>query len=129
VGQDSVADVERFEKFHRVNATSGGVPMVSIHLRGVFALNQQAYEALGEPEAVELFKQRDEWVIGFGASVADSPDAYKIRHHTKHSHQVAGKAFLEFYEIPEDMWGRRYKAEPLGNNMLAVNLMQIPEDL
>jgi hypothetical protein len=36
---------------YRVNATSGGVPLVSIHLRGVFALNQQAYEALGEPEA------------------------------------------------------------------------------
>ena len=61
--------------------------------------------------------------------MAVSPEAYKIRHHTKHSHQVAGNAFLEFYENPEGMWGRRYKAEPLGNNMLAVNLMQIPEDL
>ena len=48
---------------------------------------------------------------------------------TKHSHRVAGKAFLEFYEIPEDMWGRGYKAEPLDNSMLAVkNLMQMPED-
>jgi hypothetical protein len=67
--------------------------MVSIHLWDVFALNQQAFEALGESEAVELFKQCGGWIIGFGASVADSPDAYKIRHHTKHSHQVAGKAF------------------------------------
>lgn len=124
-----MADVEGFEKFHRVNATSGGVPMVSIHLRGVFALNQQAFEALGEPDAVELFKRRGEWVIGFGAAAADSPDSYKVRHHTKHSHQVAGKAFLEFYEIPRDMWGRRYKATPLGNNMIAVDLNQIPEDL
>lgn len=125
----SAANFEGFEKFHRVNATSGGVPMVSIHLRGVFALNQQAFEALGEPEAVELFKQRGMWIIGFGAASVDSPDGYKVRHHTKHSHQVAGKAFLEFYEIPQDMWGRRYKAEPLGNNMLAVNLIQMSEDL
>jgi len=88
-----------------------------------------AIEDLGEPEAVDLFKQRSESIIGFGAPVANSPDAYKIRHHTKHNHQVAGKAFLEVYEILEDVWGRRYKAEPLGNNMLAVNLMQIPEDL
>ena len=58
-----MANVERFERFHRVNATSGGVAMVSIHLRGVFALKQQAYEAIGEPEAVELFKQRDEWIM------------------------------------------------------------------
>ena len=88
-----MANVERFEKFHRVNATSGSVSMVSIHLRGVFALNQQAFGDLSEPEAVELFKQRGESIIGFGAPVANSPDAYKIRHHTKHSHQVAGKAF------------------------------------
>jgi hypothetical protein len=48
---------------------------------------------------------------------------------TKHSHQVvAGKAFQKFYEIPEDMWGRRYKAEPLSDNMLAVNLVRITED-
>ena len=103
--------------------------MVSIHLRGVFALNQQAYEAIGEPEAVELFKQRGEWIIGFGATTADSPDAYKVRHHTKHSHQVAGKAFLEFYEIPKEMWGRRYKAERHPSNLISVDLTQTPEAL
>jgi hypothetical protein len=123
-----MVNVERLQKFHRVNATSGGVPMVSIHLRGVFALNREAYEALGEPETVELFKDPDEWVIAFGAAPDDSPDAYKVRHHTRHSHQVAGKAFLEFYEIPKDMWGRRYKAERLPSNMIAVDLTQAPED-
>jgi hypothetical protein len=123
-----MANVERFEKFHRVNATSGGMPMVSIHLRGVFALNREAYEALGEPEAVELFKDRDEWVIGFGAALEDSPDSYKVRHHTTHSHQVAGKAFLEFYGVPKEMWGRRYKAERLPSNMISVDLTQSPED-
>jgi hypothetical protein len=37
--------------------------MVSIHLRGVFALNEQAFQALGVQEAVELFKDRDEWIF------------------------------------------------------------------
>jgi hypothetical protein len=93
-----MAKVERFEKFLRVNATSGGVPMVSIHLRGVFALNQQTIGDPGEPEAVELFKPCGGSIIGFGAPVADSPEAYKIRHHTKHSHQVAGKRSLRSME-------------------------------
>lgn len=115
-----------FEKFRRSNITSGAVPMVAIHQRGVLAFNEQAFEALGKPEAIELFFDRDEMMIGLQGAPRNSPDSYAVRHHTKHSSQIAGQSFLEFYEIPLDLRGRRYRAE-LQGGMLTVDLRQDPE--
>jgi hypothetical protein len=116
-----------FEKFRRSNITSGAVPMVAIHQRGVFAFNEQAFEALGKPEAIELFYDRDETIIGLQGAPRNSPDSYAVRHHTKHSSQIAGQSFLEFYDIPPEVRGRRYRAE-LQGGMLTVDLREEPEE-
>lgn len=116
-----------FEKFRRSNITSGAVPMVSIHLRGIMALNQQAREALGNPDAIELFYDQEERVIGMKGALRSSPDAYAIRHHARHSSQIAGQSFLEFYDIPQNVRGRRYKAEK-DDTFLTVDLTQDPEE-
>lgn len=117
----------KFEKFRRSNITSGAVPMVALHQRGVIALNQQAFEALKEPEGIELFFDRDTLSIGLKGAPRNSPDSYAVRHHTKSSSQIAGQSFLEFYEVPHDLRGRRYRAE-LEDDMLVVDLRQEPEE-
>ncbi len=101
--------------------------MVAFHLRGIFALNELAYASLKRPEAVELFYDRDEKVIGFKASTREEPDSYAVRHHTKHGYQVEGRSFMRYYGIPEEATGRRYKAEMVGD-ILAVDLKQQLED-
>jgi hypothetical protein len=116
-----------FEKFRRSNITSGAVPMVAIHLRGVFALNEQAFEALGKPEAIELYYDREARVIGMKGAPRSSPDSYAVRHHAKHSSQISGQSFLEFYDVAKDYRGRRYRAER-NDDMLTVDLTQEPEE-
>lgn len=100
--------------------------MVAIHLRGIMALNQQAQDALGNPDAIELFYNKEEQVIGMQGAPRSSPDSYAVRHHAKHSSQISGQSFLEFYDIPPDVRGRRYRAE-LDEGMLTVDLRQEPE--
>jgi hypothetical protein len=115
------------EKFRRYKVTEAPNPMVAFHLRGLFALNELAYDALKRPEAIELFYDRDERVVGFKTSTCASPDSYAVRHHTKHSYQVEGRSFIKFYGIPEEEAGRRYAAEMI-DDILAVDLKQQFED-
>ena len=117
----------KFEKFRRATTTTAPVPIVAIHKRKLFAMNQLAYEALGEPEAVEFLYAPSERVIGIRPAPRESPDSYVVRHHTRFSHQVEGKAFMRFYGIPDKVTGRRYKAE-LVDDLLTVDLKQEAEE-
>ena len=101
--------------------------MVAFHVRGLFALNELAYDALNRPEAIELFYDRGEKIIGLKGSSKESPDSYAVRHHTKHSYQVEGRSFIKFYGIPQEAAGRRYRAEMMGE-ILAVDLKQQLDD-
>ncbi len=116
-----------FEKFRRYKVTADPVPIVALHERGLFALNELAYEALDRPEAIELFCDRDEMVIGFKGAARGDPDAYAVRHHTKHSYQVEGRSFLKYYGIPEEARGRRYRAEMI-REILTIDLKEQPGD-
>jgi hypothetical protein len=116
-----------FEKFRRYKLTADPVPIVAFHARGLFALNELAYEAIDRPEAIELFYDPSEMVIGFKGATRDSPDAYVVRHHTKHSYQVEGRGLVRYYKIPEEATGKRYRAEMVGD-ILAVDLKQQLED-
>lgn len=116
-----------FEKFRRYKVTEAPTPMVAFHVRGLFALNELAYDALKRPEAIELFYDRGEKIIGLKGASKGSPDSYAVRHHTKHSYQVEGRSFIKFYGIPEEAAGRRYTAEMIGD-ILAVDLKQQLDD-
>jgi HSP20 family molecular chaperone IbpA len=119
--------MRNFEKFRRAKVTSGETPIVAIHQRGLFAMNQLAFEALGEPKAVGLLFDRDNQVIGLEAAERDNPDSYVVRHHTKYSHHVEGRSFLSYYDVPKEATGRRYKAE-LVDGVLEVDLKQDSEE-
>jgi hypothetical protein len=116
-----------FETFRRYKVTEGDTPIVALHLRGIFALNQNAYEKLGEPEAIEMLYAPEERVVGFRAAPKTSPDAYAVRHTTKTAHQVEGRGFLKYYDIPEEAKGRRYTAE-LIDDILTIDLNQATTD-
>ena len=116
-----------FEKFRRYKVTADPVPIVAFHTRGLFALNELAYEALNRPEAIELFYDPSEMVIGFKGATRDSPDAYAVRRHTKHSYQVEGRGFIRYYKIPEEAGGKRYRAEMI-DDILTIDLKQQLED-
>jgi hypothetical protein len=111
-----------FETFRRSAVTSAGTPLVAIHKRKLFALNQPAYELLGKPEAVELLFNPGNRLIGFRPSERSSPDSYAVRHHTKFSHQVEGRAFFNHYSIPEEVTAQRYEAELTDDGILTIDL-------
>jgi len=117
-----------FEKFRRYKVTEGDTPIVSLHLRGIFALNKNAFDVLGQPEAIEMLYAPEEQVIGFKASSRGSPDSYAVRNNTKTAFQVEGRSFLKYYEIPEEARGRRYRAELIDDGLLTVDLNQDTED-
>jgi hypothetical protein len=115
-----------FQKFRRSTAISGGAPIVALSQRGLFSLNDVAFEKLDRPEALELFYNTD-GIIGFKAAPKDSADSSVVRRHTKSSFQVEGRAFMRYWKIPEEAKGRRYRAElveGVEGDILTVNLKE-----
>lgn len=117
----------KFEKFRRAKVTAGDTPIVAIHQRGIFAMNQAAFEALGSPQAVDLLFDRDEEVVGLKAAQRNDPDSYVVRQHTKYSYQVEGRSFLTYYELPKAVTGRRYSAKMVAG-ILEIDLRQDLEE-
>ena len=120
-GRDEVGR-EELQTFKRYKATVKYSPVVNVTMRGLFSLNQVAFETLNEPEAVELLYSPN-GLIGFEAAPPSSPDAYRVRHPSKRAYQVEGRAFLRVNGIPEEMKERRYRAE-MQDGVLTVDLNQ-----
>ena|ERR1700694_4839217 len=111
-----------FELFTKQRLPLVDQPYVTIQRKGVFTLNAAAYEALGSPEAVELLYDRTKHWVAFRKAKAEAPYAYNVRPNGPNgrSFLVAGRAFLQYYEIPFDparRWGAR-----LVDGMLAIDL-------
>ncbi|WP_047866698.1 hypothetical protein [Rubrobacter aplysinae] len=112
-----------FQKFRRAYATGEHYPLVSVHARGLFGFNTAGFEAMGEPEYVELLYDDQRKIIGIQPAEVDSVDAYRLRKHTSHSYQVAAKAFLAFYELPESIMGKRFSAS-MNDGILEVDISE-----
>jgi hypothetical protein len=85
-------------------------------------LNQDAYEALGRPEAVEMLFDRDEQVMGLRAAPKlTTPHAYAVRAQKNSSSLlVSGRAFNQHYGLTADTT-RRYPATMI-DDVLAIDL-------
>lgn len=110
-----------FEVFNRRAAPVTTQPLVTIQKRGTMSFNRAAFEALGEPAAVELLFDRQERIVGFRPVDVDVPHAYRPRKqgHT-HNYLVAGQAFTQHFGI-ETGTARRYPAAML-DAVLVVDL-------
>lgn len=110
-----------FEVFNRRAAPVTTQPLVTIQKRGTMSFNRAAFEALGEPEAVELLFDRQERIVGFRPVGGDVPHAYRPRKQGRtYNYLVAGQAFTQHYGIETDT-ARRYPAAML-DGVLIVDL-------
>lgn len=112
-----------FEEFDRNVRPIKSDPAVTIQTKGVFSLNQAAYDQLGTPEAVVLLMNPDTRVIAFRAAELKQKNAYRVRQVPRgKSYMVAGKAFCDRYEI--DMTQTRNYAAEMAEDLLMVDLKQ-----
>jgi hypothetical protein len=97
-----------FETFKRQRLKPGAEPLVTIQKKGVLSLNRAAYEALGNPQAVELLYDRDSRRIGFRKVESSLEHAYALRTFGKGgTWLVSGTAFTNYYEIDTSVPTRR----------------------
>lgn len=119
-GKEKTA-MPRFEVFTRRSAPVVKEPMVTIQKKGMFSLNRASYEALGEPEAVELLYDPTERIIGLRPTDPSTLNAYPVRTMGNAATRlIAGTAFTRFYEIPTAV-ARRFSAE-MHENILTIDL-------
>jgi hypothetical protein len=117
-----------FEEFTRKAARAAGTPYITIQKRGVLALNQAAFAALGEPKSVTLLFDRDRQLVGFRAADASNEHAYAVRSNSKGTtHLITGALFTSHYGISTHT-ARRWKAQVIENDILAIDLTNAYED-
>jgi len=123
-----VTDQDEWEVFKGRGTRPEDEPIVSIQTRGAMSLNRAAWQALGEPEAVELLYKHRQQLVGLRA--AQDPTArhaYSLRATNRGTtHVLSFVAFAQRYGIEiHSTEARRYAAEMQGN-MLVFGLNQIP---
>ncbi len=103
-----MARLEGFEKWDRQTAPKTDAPLVTVQQGGLFSLNQPAIDAMGNPEKVEIFFNRDRQVIAFVPAEPDSITAYPPRKQgSQKNYYVAGQKFTKYYKINTTV-ARRY---------------------
>jgi hypothetical protein len=112
-----------FETFKRQRLTPTDEPLITIQKKGVFSLNRAAYEAIGEPAAVELLYDREARKIGLRKVKPSVAHAYRVRAFGKSgmSWLVSGTAFTNYYDIAVKEPVRR-TAQLLNQDTLVIDL-------
>lgn len=89
-----------FETFKRQRVPLSHTPEVTIQRKGIISINRPAYEALGEPEAVELLYDRERRLVGLRKVDVGVPYGYQLRSLGRGSTWlVSGMAFANYYGI------------------------------
>ena len=117
-----------FQVFKKSAIPITDTPQITIQKGGrAITLNEPAYKALGEPDAVELLYDPDERFIGFKPAEPDLAHAVPMRKQQRTQNRtVAGTAFTKYVGI-DTSTARRYSAEMMGDT-LAVDLKQDAAD-
>lgn len=90
----------KWEVFKHQGSRSATVMRASLSVRGVVTLNQVSYEALLQPEAIELLFDGEEQLIGLRPTSADVRHSYPVRKQGKNkSYLIGAKAFCNYYNI------------------------------
>lgn len=114
--------MDGFEVFTRYKSRSVKDMQVTIQRDGTaISFNRVAYQALGNPEGVQLLYNAEKRLIGVvPVDLRKVPGTKINRQGSSDSYYIAGKAFVHEYEIDTSV-ARRYQAT-LENNMLVVDL-------
>ncbi len=110
-----------WEVFDRKAKPLVSQPLVTLQASGTFSMNEASYDALGQPDQVELLYDREERVIGFRAATDKSPHSYPIKpQQNGRTFQTGGRAFCKHYGI-ETGKARRFAGEMI-DGVLAIDL-------
>src|SRR2546421_12749084 len=100
--------MDDFEVFDRYHSRSVKDIFVTIQRRGNFSLNRAAFQALGNPQFVELLFNRSKRLIGFRPTGRDNVHGVPVRKQgSSDSYMIAGLTFTKEYDIDTSI-ARRY---------------------
>lgn len=124
----TIRAMPNFEVFTKRMVPLVKQPFVTIQTRGIFSLNQSAFQAMGAPDAVELLYDRSARVIGLRPVPTTENHAYGVRGtNNGSSHVIAGTAFVRFYDIDTSV-SRRWDAY-IEDGVLCIDLNGNPTDV
>ena len=110
-----------FETFTR-ERRADRQPYVTLQKKGSISLNRAAFEALNNPEAVELLYDRQANLMGLRRVDSSVEHSYKVRTPPRGhgTWLVAGGAFANYYEI--DISASVRRAARIEGDLLIVDL-------
>jgi hypothetical protein len=110
-----------FETFTR-QRRHGRQPFVTIQKKGVISLNRAAFEALGDPESVELLYDPDARLVALRKVDGFVEHAYQVRAPVQNhaTWLISGAAFVAYYEIDASVSVRR--PARLDGDLLIIDL-------
>jgi hypothetical protein len=110
-----------FETFTRQRKT-GRQPYVTMQKKGVISLNKAAFDALGQPETVELLYDSEARLVALRKVDSSVEHAYQVRAPVENhaTWLVSGAAFMSYYEIDNSESVRR--PARLENDLLVIDL-------
>ncbi len=112
---------ERLDR--KANPRGKTTPQVSIQKRGQLMLNAPAFNALGQPTAVELLFDREEQTIGMRQVDPEVPYAYPVKKHKQAaSYMVAFATFAHYFGVSLEET-RRYGAT-MEEDTLVIDLRE-----
>lgn len=121
----------KWEVFMRPKAPTATEPLITVQTRGNMSMNQVAWTAIGEPEAVELLWNASERMIGIRpAGDQAAKHAYRLRgsdHASTHVLSIIAFAQHSGIEINTTA-SQRYVAE-VKDGMLVVDLKRKPLEI
>jgi hypothetical protein len=93
--------MKQWELFEKIPAGRTARSMrVSLNQRGIFSLNKKVFAELDQPEAVELYFDKINKLIGIKPSKLDSKYSYPVKQAgAANSWVVRASAFLTYYNI------------------------------
>ncbi len=110
-----------FETFTR-QRRHGRQPFVTLQKKGVISLNRAAFEALDNPESVELLYDPDARLVGLRKIDSSIEHSYHVRAPVENhaTWLISGAAFVGYYEIDTSTSVRR--AARMDGDLLIIDL-------
>ncbi|MHB8466743.1 MAG: hypothetical protein ACYDH6_19230 [Acidimicrobiales bacterium] len=120
------ADLPGFEVFTRRRyRPDEQEPWVTIQKAGGISFNNAAFEALGEPKAIELLFNRKQRILGVRSVDSSVPHAYKVQAPGGGKRDkgfiISGRSFMAFYGIEQDEARRRKATVDSGTLYVDLN--------
>lgn len=115
----------KFEEFSREDARSRREdPQFTLQARGLLSLNQAAFRALGDPEAVVLLYDDAEGIVGLQKVDKDHANAYMVRkQHKSQSYVVGTQGFAAYHGI-QTLRARRFAGHDYGKGVWGFALRE-----